>query len=591
MKKKFSVILFTLCITCFVTPMFAAEEDSVKRKSEGPLVFFSEKVPTYEGLALSAFLVNQYALGEWSRFAVSNLGISGGLEYTFPRFLPKNMDMGASLLMDYGITIPTWGSTLKYHDDIRLHGDMFLRFPFKFIGLYFAFQPEIGYGVAFNHAIGQNGSTANGWFIDQYVTVATAFRFMLPIEALYDIEFEFAPIWTYTPEQYGNAMNNFGYRAGISWHITDTIKSIIRKQENKKQLALVAAQEAENKRLQEEAEQKRKALEEEEEKKRRALEEAKNEEEKARLEAELKAAEEEKIRLAEEKKRLEEEARIAAEKEAARIAEENLRQEMQAEYKRVSRNSEMFFGVGLEELSDFTPDGDGVHDTIVFRPNKKYMSQAPESWSLTITDPFGNKFKSWEGNGELPDEIVWDGKGDDGSVVFSRESYTANLSVTISQNDCERLGKSPAEATIKDEISANVGIVLNKTGANEWRIEMASISFDPNAATFNKLSKAQREEFYQTLNTIVEKAQAMDNAKITIEGYANNVSGTDKENTEELIPLSQLRAEAIAKLLTERGIAAEQIKAVGMGGANPKASREDRENWWKNRRIEFVFSK
>ena len=76
-----------------------------------------------------------------------------------------------------------------------------------------------------------------------------------------------------------------------------------------------------------------------------------------------------------------------------------------------------------------------------------------------------------------------------------------------------------------------------------------------------------------------------------MEGYANNVSGTEEENVNDLIPLSQKRAEKIVEMLIERGIDSEIITAVGMGGANPKASRSDRENWWKNRRIEIVLTK
>ena len=78
---------------------------------------------------------------------------------------------------------------------------------------------------------------------------------------------------------------------------------------------------------------------------------------------------------------------------------------------------------------------------------------------------------------------------------------------------------------------------------------------------------------------------------MTVEGYANNISGTREENEKDLLPLSQKRAEAIMELLAERGIARERLSAKGMGDANPIASREDRANWWKNRRIEFFIER
>ncbi|MBP5447670.1 MAG: OmpA family protein, partial [Treponema sp.] len=65
------------------------------------------------------------------------------------------------------------------------------------------------------------------------------------------------------------------------------------------------------------------------------------------------------------------------------------------------------------------------------------------------------------------------------------------------------------------------------------------------------------------------------------------ISGTREENEKDLLPLSQKRAETLERLLIEKGFAAERITAVGMGDKNPIASREDRANWWKNRRTEF----
>ena len=135
------------------------------------------------------------------------------------------------------------------------------------------------------------------------------------------------------------------------------------------------------------------------------------------------------------------------------------------------------------------------------------------------------------------------------------------------------------------------GIILNKVGDNEWRIEMASFTFDENAATFDKMSPEKRAELDDTLNDIATKVLAIEGAKITVEGYANNVSGTEEEEQNELIPLSQIRAESIANLLIEHGINAENIAARGMGSVNPKASRDDKANWWKNRRIEFHIKK
>ena len=72
---------------------------------------------------------------------------------------------------------------------------------------------------------------------------------------------------------------------------------------------------------------------------------------------------------------------------------------------------------------------------------------------------------------------------------------------------------------------------------------------------------------------------------------ANNVSNTERENKLELIPLSRLRAQTIMKLLIENGLDEEILSYEGNGGMNPIAKWEDHENWWKNRRVEFIVTK
>ena len=279
-------------------------------------------------------------------------------------------------------------------------------------------------------------------------------------------------------------------------------------------------------------------------------------------------------------------------KEERRIAEEERRlREQREEFKKALANPELFLGVDEKELKDFSPDGDGVHDTITFRPSTKYTSAPTENWKLVIADQKGNIFKTWSGNGYPTEEIVWDGRGDDNTVVFSRENYIAVLSVTLCEKDRERLERDVLEATFDGSVGIETGIILNKVGDNEWRIEMASFTFDENAATFDKMSPEKRAELDDTLNDIATKVLAIEGAKITVEGYANNVSGTEEEEQNELIPLSQIRAESIANLLIEHGINAENITARGMGSVNPKASRDDKANWWKNRRIEFHIKK
>lgn len=502
--KKF---ILTLLLPTLVTVAFAQKTEEAGQKSPA-LVFFSDEVPRYTGIAVGASFLNQWPLGVWGDFAKMNMGGGLSAEYTLPQFLPLNLDLGGVVHAEFSHTFPKSDGYLKTHNDIRLAVGAFLRVPLSLLGQNFAFQPEFAWGLDIAHTVGQNGSAVDSWGTGQIIMFQPALRYMLPVKSLDTVEVEASPLWTISPEKESNAINNFGYRIGVVWHVSDFAKTIGPRMEARKQ-----------------------------------------------------------------------------------AKEEKLRKGLRDELKKELENPALFLGVNEDELKDFTPDGDGVNDTITFHPSTKYTSAPTESWKLVIADPKGNIFKTWSGNGYPPAEIVWDGKGDDNTVVFSRETYIAILSVAVCEKDRERLGRDTLEATIDGNVSVDTGIVLNKTGDNEWRIEMASFTFDENAATFDKMTPEKRAELNSTLDDITTKALAIKGAKITVEGYANNVSGTEEEEQEELLPLSQTRAEAIASLLVERGIKAEDINARGMGSANPKASREDQANWWKNRRIEFYIKK
>ena len=267
-------------------------------------------------------------------------------------------------------------------------------------------------------------------------------------------------------------------------------------------------------------------------------------------------------------------------------------EKLQKELAYIRENPEFMLGIKSEELKDFTPDGDGVHDTITFIPVSNYMSSPAESWSLRIIDPAGNVFRTWNGTGKLPKQIVWDGKSDEGEGVFSDNTYKAELEVIPCEKDRILLGMDSVTASVEGSVEIKTGVVLQSSGDNEWTIKMTSVPFDPNEATFNKLTKVQREELDKTIDEIVTKVNSIGkNATVIVRGYANNVSGTEKEDIEELIPLSQKRADTMLQMLTLRGISEDKITAEGRGGADPIASREDRENWWKNRRIEFIIKK
>lgn len=309
-------------------------------------------------------------------------------------------------------------------------------------------------------------------------------------------------------------------------------------------------------------------------------------EEEARIKAEAEAktkAEEEARRALEEQKAAEEAAKLKAEEDAKKAAEEKRRAEI-ASWPQASAS------VSVKGGSNFTPDGDGQNDTVFFLPEVKYLEEKPQDWTLSILDPQGNLFRTIKGNGDLPGSIEWDGMSDKGETVLSKNTYTAKLSVTPGVKDQNRLKISSVETSEKIHTGLLLQVIIP---GKEWKMVVNSINFVPNGALgANKLTKEQRDWNDETLDEIAEEIKAHPGASIVIiEGYANNISGTEKENREELIPLSQLRADAIVDELVKRGVSRDLLQSTGMGDANSLASQSDKANWYKNRRVEFRIKK
>ena len=349
-------------------------------------------------------------------------------------------------------------------------------------------------------------------------------------------------------------------------------------------------------------EESRRAFEEEqkriaEENRRKMEAEAKLAEEKRKLEdarreleaeARRKAEAEERRRIEEEHRRAEEERRKAEEAEARRASEEAAKAEEAKRKAEVEKWPSPKASLLVEGGEKFTPDGDGRNDVVTFRPEVQYLEEDPESWEISIMDPKGNPFRTISGTGKIPSSIEWDGKGDTGENVVSRNIYSAKISIVPSKKDRLRSG----EMKVVDEAKINTGLLLEViVPEHEWKIVVQSIAFDPNAAGFNNVTLEQKLSNAQTLDEVAEEIRELSKTgaevNIIIEGYANNISGTEKEQREELLPMSQKRAETIVKELIKRGIDPKLLTPKGVGGANPIADRNDRANWWKNRRVEF----
>ena len=184
----------------------------------------------------------------------------------------------------------------------------------------------------------------------------------------------------------------------------------------------------------------------------------------------------------------------------------------------------------------------------------------------------------------MPATLTWDGKSESGEVAFSRDTYMAKVIVVPDEADRTRTGQDTVEA----ETTIDTGILFQEIiPKQEWKIVVNTIYFDPDKPTFDEITPEQIQSNKDTLDSVYRQISEHGSVKVVVEGYANNVSNTEEENVNELIPLSQARAEAIMSQLIERGLDANNLSAKGFGGASPLAAWEDHANWWKNRRVEF----
>jgi outer membrane protein OmpA-like peptidoglycan-associated protein len=98
----------------------------------------------------------------------------------------------------------------------------------------------------------------------------------------------------------------------------------------------------------------------------------------------------------------------------------------------------------------------------------------------------------------------------------------------------------------------------------------------------------------QVLQRLSEILQRYNNYQIRIEGHAvsvfwANAARAEREEREELQPLSLRRADRVKEELARLGVNITNYTTAGMGGTQPVVPHGDEDNRWKNRRVEFYL--
>lgn len=238
--------------------------------------------------------------------------------------------------------------------------------------------------------------------------------------------------------------------------------------------------------------------------------------------------------------------------------------------------------LGMSPLP-FSPDNDGVEDELAIQTKVTDLTGVL-SWRMDIRDPTGVLFTSFSGNGIPSNNIVWDGMSGKKELVQAASDYAYTLTLT------DLVGNT----TVIDKIIP-IDVLVIREG-DKLYVRIPSITFAPNTADFTNVEKGAYDKNLWTIERLAQIFKKYSTYQIQIEGHAVSVywydkARSEKEQKEELLPLSTKRAEAIKQALVKQGIEAGRISTVGVGASRPIIPFSDEENRWKNRRVEFILIK
>ena len=171
-------------------------------------------------------------------------------------------------------------------------------------------------------------------------------------------------------------------------------------------------------------------------------------------------------------------------------------------------------------------------------------------------------------------------------TTLERAKSAVKKPETKQEPEAEILPPVFVEETQEEMPEVEEEIQIEEPVETEEEIILGGIVFDADAATFSGLSAVQKQSNAQAFKAILKALEKFPDKKVTIQGYANSISRT-KSKEADLLSLSEERAKVVMEILILNGIEEDRLNAVGMGGANPIET--EKENAWKNRRVEFVI--
>ncbi len=232
--------------------------------------------------------------------------------------------------------------------------------------------------------------------------------------------------------------------------------------------------------------------------------------------------------------------------------------------------------VSLDPLP-FSPDNDGLNDLLRIGLDVRDRTEVGP-WRFDILGREDALFNEFSGRGNPADELIWDGRALNGELVESARDYPYVLTIAdVLGNVTEYFGEIPVD-------------VLVVRDGDRLRVQISNITFAPNSADLVvDQDDPLGEKNVEVLNRLADIFSRYSTYNIRIEGHAVNITGTQEEEEQTLVPLSRSRAESVRQALVGRGVAPGRLSVLGRGGADPLVPHDDLDNRWRNRRVEFIL--
>jgi hypothetical protein len=218
-------------------------------------------------------------------------------------------------------------------------------------------------------------------------------------------------------------------------------------------------------------------------------------------------------------------------------------------------------------VRQFTPDGDGEHEEQTFRLFVRDRS-AVMAYSFVVQEMVPDRtgklvpqtVRTFQGQGEVPRAIYWDGRTDNATTVESLTRYLYTLSVS--------------------DIYGNIGV------SSPRQFETGVLAVATSAGFLIRLPNANLEdpvtERFDAVYSLLDKYTKY---KVKVEVHSGNIGGIEKN-----LRLTETAARKIYEYLIDKGIATDRISYQGFGDAAPAYAIRGTQAA-KNRRIDILLSR